>query len=651
MKLSFIFSLLLTFSSFSETAGKRACMLIGERTYSSSQSMPQLAVHLEDELQMTVDYIVVPKNGNISNLSIIKNADILIFYLEQRNISNLQLTEINNWLKQGKPAIAFKTSNQAFVQDPRWFYRNFGASFRAYSVKSKTINSVLPENDNHPIVRDLDVKSFTSNSKLIFPGELKADTKVLMMGKTPLSQSVPVAWVRETKNKQRFFYTSLGNADDFQSYNFTTLIDNAIDWCLNPQIKQKTKKDSDSIPDTPPLVLPVGAKTIFNGVNLDNWQRYSTPFPDTLNDTFYVESKNPQANWSVLNESIMAKSTQEHIVTKEAFGNYRLHLDFYIPEEPDYVPDEMRGAGGVFISNSYKVQILANSQRRNNTTGGSISGLRAPDHSINMLVGQWNTMDIRYSHREGEPVKMTVHINGSKVHNDIKLIKHSPYGVSKALTTKNAVDVSLHAVPLKESQEILNFGMKPFSVYTRFKTTDPDTTIFAKTSPISGWETDGKAFFLGDGNLIYDIGWKGIVNTNRVLNDDKWHQALLTSDGDMATMYIDGQLSFMKKFFHSPDPTHHVVKVGYDHKNFYQPLNGELSHFLYFNEALTEAEAKTLSSNNSIDKKPVYSWSPEQNPLVKESTKPENKEFIKGPIQLQRGFSKIRYANIWIKEY
>ncbi|MCM8533232.1 MAG: DUF1080 domain-containing protein [Lentisphaeraceae bacterium] len=650
MKLSFIFSLLFAVSSFSQSSGKRACMLIGERTYSSSQTMPQLAVHLEDELQMKVDYIVVPKNGNINNLDILKKADILILYLERRNIPNNQLKEINNWLKQGKPAIAFKLSNQAFMQDPMWFHKYFGGSFQGVSPELETTISVLPESDNHPIVSPLDVKSFTSQSPLIFPGQLKSDTTVLLMGKTEKSPAVPIAWTRTTKTKQRFFYTSLGTPEDFQSYNFMALIDNAINWCLNPKLKHRTKKQSD-VPDTPPLVLPVGARALFNGVNLDNWRSYSIPLEKApVNNEFFYNPREHKAKWIVQNETITPQFNQEDIITKEAFGNYQLHLDFYIPEEPDYVPDEMRGAGGVFISGRYEVQILANSKRKDNTSGGSINGLRAPDHSDSIQVGQWNSMDIFYSQKEGEPVNMSVVINGTQTHGNIKFAKSSPYGLTETMATNNAADRSMHAVSIENSQKILNLGLKPFSVLTRFKTKEANSTLFAKTSPTSGWEPDGKAFFLLNGELIYDIGWKGVVNTGRFLNDDQWHQALLTSDGDMTTMYIDGKLCFMKKFFQSADPTHHAVKVGYSRKNFYRPFNGDISNFSYFDKALTEADAKALSANKPIDIKPAYAWSPKQNPIVKKSNTPTNKEFIKGPIQLQRDFSKIRYANIWIKE-
>ncbi|MCH2206261.1 MAG: DUF1080 domain-containing protein [Lentisphaerales bacterium] len=629
-------------------------MLVGERNYSSSQSMPSLAVHLEEELGLKVTYLTIPKNGSIKNIDEITSADLLIFYLQERNIPDTQFQKICKMLDSGTSAIAFKTSSLAFSHRPQWFSKYFGGAFQGFAERQGTSICALPENDHHPIIADLEIKSFKSSDSLIFPGPLANDTNVLLMGKSRQSHAVPVAWTRERANGQRLFYTSLGNAEEFESDHFINIIDKTVHWCLDKTIKTPSPKEPTNVPDTPPLVLPVGAKVIFNGENFDNWQHWDIrQSPRSIGSSenhlpYFQQIKSKTPRWRIENEALIPVIGQEDIMTNNSYKNYHLHIEFYVPKEPDYVPSDFRGAGGIFISGRYEIQILAKSQTKRNTSGGSIFGIRAPDKNDTIKVGEWNSLDIHYRHKNSEPLNLNVRLNGKSLHHDVKIARHTPYGIISPLSTVNAKDSSMYTVAISDSLKY-NMGLKNFTVAARFKTKSKSGTLMARTSPLSGWEPDGKALFIQNGQLDYDIGWKGVIRSERKVNDNQWHYAVLTNDGDMCIMYLDGKVNFMKRKFHSPDRDNHVFKIGYDLKNFFKPFNGEISDVFYFDRALTEKETVMLMQTNKSPGKEILHWQPSQE--VKPATSsPQEQGLLSGPIRLQGDFSKIRYANMWIKE-
>ena len=60
----------------------------------------------------------------------------------------------------------------------------------------------------------------------------------------------------------------------------------------------------------------------------------------------------------------------------------------------------------------------------------------------------------------------------------------------------------------------------------------------------STWVPDGKSLFVRDGRLCFDVGWVGVVQSRREVNDNRWHGIAMTWDHETATvrLYIDGQL-------------------------------------------------------------------------------------------------------------
>jgi len=67
-------------------AQKNIVFLVGERYNSSSQTMPSMAVSLEETHKHKTYYLNIPKNGPAENIQLIEKADLLICYLHLRNL-------------------------------------------------------------------------------------------------------------------------------------------------------------------------------------------------------------------------------------------------------------------------------------------------------------------------------------------------------------------------------------------------------------------------------------------------------------------------------------------------------------------------------------------------------------------------------------
>lgn len=100
------------------------------------------------------------------------------------------------------------------------------------------------------------------------------------------------------------------------------------------------------------------------------------------------------------------------IVTKKAYRDFRLHVEFFIPKRG--------GNSGVYLQNRYEIQIL-DGDRSKHGMGAVINETPAPYHAYRGL-GKWNAYDIRFRaarFKDGklsEKALVSMYFNGRKVH-------------------------------------------------------------------------------------------------------------------------------------------------------------------------------------------------------------------------------------------
>jgi hypothetical protein len=100
------------------------------------------------------------------------------------------------------------------------------------------------------------------------------------------------------------------------------------------------------------------------------------------------------------------------IVTKKAYRDFRLHIEFYIAKEG--------GNSGVYLQNRYEIQILDGDKTKHGLAA-VINETESPYHAYNG-IGKWNAYDIVFRaarFKDGklsEKPMVTMYFNGKKVH-------------------------------------------------------------------------------------------------------------------------------------------------------------------------------------------------------------------------------------------
>ena len=105
------------------------------------------------------------------------------------------------------------------------------------------------------------------------------------------------------------------------------------------------------------------------------------------------------------------------IVTKKAYRDFRLHIEFLIMKE--------RGNSGVYLQNRYEIQIFDGDKTKHGM-GAVINESESPYHAY-LGIGKWNSYDINFRaarFTDGKLVEkamLTMYFNGIKVHSNQKI--------------------------------------------------------------------------------------------------------------------------------------------------------------------------------------------------------------------------------------
>jgi hypothetical protein len=116
--------------------------------------------------------------------------------------------------------------------------------------------------------------------------------------------------------------------------------------------------------------------------------------------------------------------------TKQAFGDFRLHVEFKVPLLPPEVTGQDRGNSGVYLQERYEIQILDSygDPTRDTNEAGAIYLRKAPDVNAATPPETWQSYDIEYraarydsAGNKSENARVTVVWNGVRVHDDVAI--------------------------------------------------------------------------------------------------------------------------------------------------------------------------------------------------------------------------------------
>ncbi|GAA5505255.1 DUF1080 domain-containing protein [Novipirellula caenicola] len=187
----------------------------------------------------------------------------------------------------------------------------------------------------------------------------------------------------------------------------------------------REQKESNAAPSTLGLAPPSGAVVLLDGSNLDAWKPFSFQWINPKDDQKQIQWKLVDGGAMEIALEFEGKRRKQFLYTKGNFGDYRLHLEFQLPEADS-------GNSGIFFGPLYELQIFNSADKKIPGMGdcGAIYQIRAPDVNAALEPGVWQTIDLEYQAAEmgangfmteNGAARVSVWLNGKLIHDDFKL--------------------------------------------------------------------------------------------------------------------------------------------------------------------------------------------------------------------------------------
>jgi len=184
-------------------------------------------------------------------------------------------------------------------------------------------------------------------------------------------------------------------------------------WKLDDAFKAAKPEDLKDVESTPP---PKDAIVLFDGKSADAWTK---------------KDGKSEVKWKIADGTWEGVKGHGDIVTKEKFGGkFKLHVEFRVPYEPTN-KGQGRGNSGVYPQGRYEVQILDSYGLKSGKNDcAAIYDIYPPKTNECKAPTIWQSYDIEFTAptfgtdgKKTEPTHVTVHHNGEKVHDDVKVEK------------------------------------------------------------------------------------------------------------------------------------------------------------------------------------------------------------------------------------
>ncbi|MEW5978544.1 MAG: DUF1080 domain-containing protein [Acidobacteriota bacterium] len=196
---------------------------------------------------------------------------------------------------------------------------------------------------------------------------------------------------------------------------------------------------------------PEGAVILFGGQDTSSW----------------VHRDGRMAEWAVKDGVLEIVPKTGDIMTRQHFGDFRLHLEFQLPILPPEAKGQARANSGVYLQGRYEIQILDsfNNETYANGMSGALYGQKAPDINACKPGGQWQSYDITFRSGRSAPdrtlmerPRVTVYHNGILIHDSVEIVGDAtPGGMVGDISKGGPILLQDHSHPIR----FRNIWLKP----------------------------------------------------------------------------------------------------------------------------------------------------------------------------------------------
>ncbi len=162
---------------------------------------------------------------------------------------------------------------------------------------------------------------------------------------------------------------------------------------------------------------PRGAVILFDGKDASAWVQAKDGSP---------------CRWNLIDGTLEVNAGSDSIRTKQEFGDFKLHIEFWLPKELDK-KGQGRANSGVYSHGRYEIQVLDSFENPTYPFGGvgALYAQKDPDKNAIKPPEEWNTYEIEFKAPRFEsdgkvksPPMISVIHNGVKIHDKVTITKY-----------------------------------------------------------------------------------------------------------------------------------------------------------------------------------------------------------------------------------
>ena len=188
---------------------------------------------------------------------------------------------------------------------------------------------------------------------------------------------------------------------------------------------------------------PRGAIVLFDGKDASKWHQ---------------NGSNDACKWDITDGCLVVKPGVSDLVTNDVFGDYKLHVEFWLPLMANET-SQGRANSGVYNHGRYEIQVLDSYKNPTYKTGGcgSLYSQKDPDQDAIKPPEQWNTYDItlrapRFDKdgKQTEFPRITVFHNGIKIHDNVEIkVESTATGKAGVQPATGPIQLQNHGCPIR----------------------------------------------------------------------------------------------------------------------------------------------------------------------------------------------------------